>query len=507
MKLKLTPKLPQLKTNLFQLNFVSQFETLVVIGIVILLNLIVFNFGLYRFDLTSDKRYSLSPATAQILSQLPDKVTVKVYISGQIPGKFAPLKNYVLTTLLTMQRLSHNKLKVLVYDPDQNEQKRQEAKDYNLPEVEFTIIENDQFQTKKGFFGLVINFTDRTDIIPVFDRIDTFEYEFIRRLLKITAPTEPKLYVFDPDNMLSKATRFRQQLNQTYQLVDINLNPDTNLDTQNTKAIFIYNPQQSLTDDQIKVLQKWQSNNRHLIVFVDGLSLDDQFIPQFNFDKHQKLLQLFNLSMPSKLLLAPRGEVISFTAPNIPFPIFQYYNFWLKVKSTDVPTQIAFKNDLIGTVFPWVSYFDYDSNQSNITPLLTFTQINTLDCPCSIQPGSFEFKPDQTQSATSMVLINNNDKTKALVLADADFVDDNMIRRYPQNLKLGLDAIDLLAFDDRLINLRAKTIQNRSLKDLTPSQKQYYKILMLTLPVITLLNLAALIYLINRWHSKKLAWD
>ena len=296
-------------------------------------------------------------------------------------------------------------------------------------------------------------------------------------------------------------------MGQTYQLVNISLNPNANLDTTHTKAILIYNPQQVLTDDQIQTLNQWQSNNKNLIVFLDGLTLDDKFVPQFNFDKHQKLLKLFNLSMPSQLLLAPQGEVISFTAPNIPFPIFQYYGFWLKVKPSDVKTQTIIKHDLIGTVFPWVSYFKYDTNRSDISPLLTFVQVNAIDCPCSIQPGSFKFKTNQTQAATSMVLITPNNKGKALVLADADFINDNMTRRYPQNLKLALDTVDLLAFDDRLIKLRAKTIQSRSLKDLTPTQKQYYKILILALPAITLLNLAALIYLINRWYSRHLAWD
>jgi ABC-type uncharacterized transport system involved in gliding motility auxiliary subunit len=51
------------------------------VAIVILLN-IIGNFIFHRFDLTAEKRYSLSNATKKLLTDLDDVVYFKVYLEG-----------------------------------------------------------------------------------------------------------------------------------------------------------------------------------------------------------------------------------------------------------------------------------------------------------------------------------------------------------------------------------------------------------------------------------------
>jgi ABC-2 type transport system permease protein len=62
------------------------------IAIIVLLNIIgSFVFG--RFDLTSEKRYTLAPATVEMLENLQDIVYVKVYLEGEFPAGFKRLRN------------------------------------------------------------------------------------------------------------------------------------------------------------------------------------------------------------------------------------------------------------------------------------------------------------------------------------------------------------------------------------------------------------------------------
>ncbi len=62
------------------------------IAIVILLN-VIGSFVFKRFDLTSEKRYSLSPATKDLLTNLDDIVYIKVYLEGEFPAAFKKLEN------------------------------------------------------------------------------------------------------------------------------------------------------------------------------------------------------------------------------------------------------------------------------------------------------------------------------------------------------------------------------------------------------------------------------
>ena len=62
------------------------------IAIVVLVNIIA-TFIFTRIDLTSEKRYSLSPATKKLLKKLDDVVFFKVYLSGDLPPGFQRLSN------------------------------------------------------------------------------------------------------------------------------------------------------------------------------------------------------------------------------------------------------------------------------------------------------------------------------------------------------------------------------------------------------------------------------
>src|SRR5688500_7353284 len=64
------------------------------IGIIIFLNIVASQL-FFRWDLTEAKRYSISPATRKLLSNLDDVVYVEVYLEGEFPGGFKRLQNSI----------------------------------------------------------------------------------------------------------------------------------------------------------------------------------------------------------------------------------------------------------------------------------------------------------------------------------------------------------------------------------------------------------------------------
>lgn len=61
--------------------------------LIILLVNVIGSFVFTRFDLTSEKRYSLSPATKAMLKDIDDIVYFQVYLEGQFPAGFKRLRN------------------------------------------------------------------------------------------------------------------------------------------------------------------------------------------------------------------------------------------------------------------------------------------------------------------------------------------------------------------------------------------------------------------------------
>ena len=64
----------------------------VVAAILVLLNF-VGSFLFKRFDLTSEKRYTLSESTKKLLADLNDVVYIKVYLQGNFNPSFTRLRN------------------------------------------------------------------------------------------------------------------------------------------------------------------------------------------------------------------------------------------------------------------------------------------------------------------------------------------------------------------------------------------------------------------------------
>jgi gliding-associated putative ABC transporter substrate-binding component GldG len=63
----------------------------ITIGILIAVN-IVGHFFFYRFDLTNDKRYTLSPVALKIVKQAEEPLYIDVFLEGEFPGEFKRLQ-------------------------------------------------------------------------------------------------------------------------------------------------------------------------------------------------------------------------------------------------------------------------------------------------------------------------------------------------------------------------------------------------------------------------------
>jgi len=99
------------------------------ITIVILLN-VLGSFVFHRFDLTSEKRYTLSHATKKLLGKLNDVVYVKVYLEGEFPAGFKRLRNETKEMLDEFRAYSDDNIEYEFINPSENPDKKQQNEVY-----------------------------------------------------------------------------------------------------------------------------------------------------------------------------------------------------------------------------------------------------------------------------------------------------------------------------------------------------------------------------------------
>jgi ABC-2 type transport system permease protein len=116
--------------------------------IIILVN-IIGSFVFTRFDLTAEKRYTLSPATKQLLKGIDDIVFFRVYLEGDFPAGFKRLRN-ATKEMLDEFRAYNKNIQYEFVNPSASENEKERNDTYQLL-IEKGLQPTDlQVNTKEG---------------------------------------------------------------------------------------------------------------------------------------------------------------------------------------------------------------------------------------------------------------------------------------------------------------------------------------------------------------------
>jgi len=141
-------------------------QLVIVAGIIVAVN-VLGGFFFARFDLTSEKRYTLTDTSKDLLKSLDDVVYVKVYLDGDMPAGFRRLRDRTRETLDEFRAFSGNRIEYIFINPsDQPDEKgrndlyRQLAKQGIAP-TNIQIKGKDKVEQKLLFPGALLTYKGR----------------------------------------------------------------------------------------------------------------------------------------------------------------------------------------------------------------------------------------------------------------------------------------------------------------------------------------------------------
>ena len=193
--------------------------------IIILIN-IISSFIFTRFDLTSEKRYSLSPATKKILRNLNDVVFFKVYLEGDLPAGFRRLANET-REMLNEFRAYNDNIQFEFVNPSSGSSNKERSDTYKLL-VERGLQPTDLRMNEKGgssrliiFPGTIVTYKGREVPVQLLmtqlgqdpnkvlnNSIQGLEYNLASAIGKLTEANKPSIAFIEGENELSKMETF-----------------------------------------------------------------------------------------------------------------------------------------------------------------------------------------------------------------------------------------------------------------------------------------------------------
>lgn len=342
-----------------------------------------------RIDLTSDKRYSLTSSSIQMMEGLENKILVRVYLKGDYPADFKRLENACRELLEELRSYSNDNLEFIFVNPSESSDKVEREKFYadlmksGLMYTNLPIETSDGIQEKIIFPGAIISLGENEvplqllksrerlpNAVMINQSINNLEYEFSNAFQKVLLTTKKNIAFIEGHGELERlqVEDITTSLREQYGVERVKMNDDVNslsnvIDGKGYRVnkydlIIIAKPRFEFSDKDRFILDQYIMRGGKVIWLIDGVNAEMDSL---------KLTQQ-SIALPNKLKLEDM--------------LFHYgarLNKDLILDKTCAPIMLNvgnFGDQAQMKMFPWYFYPIIITNNahpivSNVDPILT----------------------------------------------------------------------------------------------------------------------------------------
>ncbi|MFQ5702654.1 MAG: Gldg family protein [Gemmatimonadales bacterium] len=462
-----------------------------------------------RLDLTPGNTYTLSKATKSLLGNLDDLVTIKLFVSKELPPEIALIKRDLDDLLRDFRAAGKGNVRVLERDPASDEDVAKEAEALGIPPVQFNVVGQGELKVKEGYLGVALQYADRTETIPLVRQTEDLEYRLAADVRSLTREGEPKIGFVEslpptgPQGRPPAFQSLRQQLRDAYEVRTVSLFADSITPGEYSALVLAGSPM-TVDDSVAEKLEGFLRGGGNALVMASGMALQ----PQGPFASPQpvglnKILEPYGISIQLDLVY----DLLSNERVSLPTSfgsLLRNYPFWLRTMSTKLS---PVNQDLEGIFMPWTSAIDTSKAvPGTVTPLFVTSKAGGVESgQAYIDPRRSEFPQDSLDTRLVGVMVNpgaaqldegeDSDgeaadslpRGRLVVVGNGEFASDQWVRNAPRNVVFLQNAVDWLAQDEGLISIRSK---NRTppglvfLSDLTRDIVKYANVIGIPLLVM-----------------------
>lgn len=521
---------------------------LILIGLIVL-NML--NQSFYkRFDLTADKRYTLSKTTKSILSTLKKPLFITVYLEGDFPSEFKRLQ--VETQQYLEELVAENaNIKIHFENPDNQ---REELIKRGMMPSQLTVEENGKLSEAIIFPWAEIVFQENTTIVSLLPNaivasqeeqlqkaIENLEYSFSNTINLITQKKQKTVAIITGNGELQDIYQysFLSEVAKKHKLAKFTLdsvatNPQQTLqDITNFDLAIITKPTEKFTSEEKFTLDQFITNGGKTLWMLDNVQADqDSLLNSGKMLAYPRdlgltdLLFSYGIRINTTLIKDLYAAKIALATGTIGNQTqFQNLDWFYHPLVSGNPNHPITKN--IGSVrLQFANQIDTLKNNIKKTPLLISSPLSQkVGTPTIIELQSIAEEPQEKEYISGnqlfAVLLEgdfnsayknrikpfetslfraNATNNKMLVIADGDVGKNQILKGQPTDLAIDkwtneqfgnkdflLNAVDYLLDDAGLMELRNKTLQINILdKQKAFRERTFWQFINVVFPLILL---------------------
>ncbi len=268
-----------------------------------------------RFDLTKEKRYTISKTTKSILRKLDDKMEVQVFLKGDLPSGFQKLAN---TTADFLQLLKENNSTKVTYKfVDASDEMEDAQRTYadtlvslGATPINLTVQIKQGQQSKLVFPYALVKYKGQQTLINLYSGGKRYisatemnsaeammEYKFAKTMNSLVNPEKPMVAYSVGNGEPANATTYdlQQVLRKDYTLFTFDINKQPSI-PDTFKVLVIAKPAIQFTEEEKLKIDQYLLRGGNVMCFIDNLNAEQdslRFKPELvAYDRNLNLTDL-----------------------------------------------------------------------------------------------------------------------------------------------------------------------------------------------------------------------
>jgi len=463
-----------------------------------------------RFDLTSNKAYTLTEETKELLSKLDDDFVVKGYFTANVPPPYSNYRQLVQELLDEYRAYAPGKFHYQFVNPSADQDIEQEALEYGLIPKQVKVIKNDKFMTEKAYLGLVFIYGTKTEQLAELSSLEQLEYLITSNMRRLVSPQERTIALTagQGEATWDEMNGLRKLLSKQYSLTTVNLKEVREIPLD-VAALLIVGPTQRFDDKRKYLLDQYIMRGGKVAFFINNVLQDEDtlkgFVPDLNLDDmFDNYGWVLNTDLVMDAQCVSVSAVGDTTAPgtlrevHYPFyPVANNYHPDNPIVKNLPPVAFTYVSSIDARLAParevTVEVLLSSSKQSShiegagadlgLNQNFNFASFAERDLPLAVSvKGQFKsLYAKRKGEGGQQALIARSPLTRLIVVGDGDFVRDRY-QHGNDNLSFAVNLIDWLVNDVSLTSIRSRSAAPKPLPEIDEKSKIIFKYVNFTAP-------------------------
>jgi len=227
----------------------------------------------FRLDLTKGKSYTISAVSRSLHNEIPDQIRITYYLSDKLKS-IHPLPGEIEDLLREYAGYSRGKIQLSVRDPAKAKITDQVEHLGILPQ-QIQTVEQDQASVITVYTGIIIEYLDQMDVLPVVFSLETLEYDLTSRIRALVRGSSRLLGVILGDNPQRWNEYYRQLQNAYTQAgYQFRLISDGQEIPDTLPALLVLGGVESLDETALYRIDRYIQNGGKVLFTVKGIAID-----------------------------------------------------------------------------------------------------------------------------------------------------------------------------------------------------------------------------------------